>query len=233
MAEERLYAVLSEDIVESRRYTDLGPAVRDAIKGAYQACSEEFGDAVLGIDVFRGDSWQVLVRVPGLALRVGLLMRALIRSNAELSGADTRLAIGVGAVEFVDEQNLSESQGEAFTLSGEALERLQGGGNRMAVALPARWRSHPGERPLVSQETLDTMMALLDAICTSWTAVMAETVAGALRGWTQQRIAEGRGVAQSTASRMLDRANWAAVAAAVKWWEDWVGECTAMTRPVR
>ena len=55
MAEERLYAVLSGDIVESRRYTDLGPAVRDAIKGAYQACSEEFGDAVLGIDVFRGD----------------------------------------------------------------------------------------------------------------------------------------------------------------------------------
>ncbi|MBD3291791.1 MAG: hypothetical protein GF393_02640, partial [Armatimonadia bacterium] len=87
MAEERLYAVLSGDIVGSRRFSEKGPAIRDAIKDAGVACAEAFEEALEGMppaDVFAGDSWQMLLRAPGPALRVGLCMRALVKSSERL-----------------------------------------------------------------------------------------------------------------------------------------------------
>ncbi|MFO8080031.1 MAG: hypothetical protein R6V07_06960, partial [Armatimonadota bacterium] len=66
MSDERLYAVLSGDIVESRRYIEKGPALRDAIKAAYGECAQEFdGLAEMpAVDVFAGDSWQIMAQSP-------------------------------------------------------------------------------------------------------------------------------------------------------------------------
>ena len=217
MVEERLHAVLSGDIVGSRRFADRGPAVRDAIKIAYRACADEFGDELQGVDVFRGDSWQVLVRSPGLALRIGLLMWALIKSSAELPGADTRLAIGIGGVEFVDRDNLSESQGEAFTLSGEALDSLRDSKLRMAARVPDSWSDDAGL--LEPQATLDMAMALVDAISRHWTSSQAAAVARALMDLEQVRIAEELSISQSAVSQTLSSARWSAVEQAVGWWE--------------
>lgn len=220
MTEERLYAVVSGDIVGSRRFSEKGPAIRDAIKDAGVACAEAFDEALGGmppVDVFAGDSWQMLIRSPQPALRVGLCMRALIKSSERLPKADTRLAIGIGTVDFVDDHSASEGQGEAFGLSGEALDSLQNSKVRMAARVPETWRDDAGR--LDVQDTLDTMMVLVDAICRDWTVVMAETVSGALRGWTQEKIARMRGVQQSTTSRMLASARWPSLSASLKWWE--------------
>ncbi|MFW6437519.1 MAG: hypothetical protein ACOCZ7_00780 [Armatimonadota bacterium] len=219
MAEREIRAVLTGDIVLSARFAESGPAISSAIKDAYRAGEDAFEGALTGVDVFRGDSWQVLVNSPAHALRVALLMRALIRSRKDLPNADTRVAIGIGEVTFVDPHNVSESQGEAFRLSGEALESLSRSSVHMAAVIPAEWVTDTPSQLLRPQETLDTVMILLDAICGSWTAVMAETVAGALRGWTQERIGDERGVTQSTASRVLSSAKWSAVEQALDWWE--------------
>ncbi|NLO05484.1 MAG: hypothetical protein GX131_06590 [candidate division WS1 bacterium] len=218
MSDGRVCAVLTGDIVLSKRFTEKGPAISITIREAYRAAEDAFEDTLVGLDVFRGDSWQMLLRAPNKALRIALLMRALIRSRKDLPHADTRIAIGLGELAFVDHQNISESQGEAFTLSGQALERLTGGDVRLAAALPGSLAPQ-GTQLLSPQETLDTVMTLLDTICAGWTAAKAETVAGALRGWKQERIADERGVAQSTISRVLSSANWTAICQAVEWWE--------------
>jgi len=220
MADEKVYAVLSGDIVGSGRFSDRGPAIRDAIKAAGAACVEAFEETLEDmppVDVFAGDSWQMLLRSPGPALRVGLLMRALIKSSERLPKADTRLAIGIGTVDFVDHESASEGQGEAFGLSGAALDALQDIKVRMAARVPETWRDDAGR--LDVQDTLDTMMVLVDAICTGWTGSQATAMAGALMGLEQTRIAEQSSVSQPAISQALSAGNWAAIAEAVAWWE--------------
>lgn len=222
MTDRRLYAVLSGDIVESRRFVDRGPAIRDAIKAAYRTCVKAFPEALgemPSVDVFAGDSWQMLISSPAPALRVGLCMRALIKSNEALSKVDTRVAIGIGAVEFIDRENLSESQGEAFMLSGGALERLRSDGVRLGVAVPAAWGER--EQVLDPQQTLDVMMTLLDGICGGWTSVQAGTVARALGGASQMEIASDLSISQPSVSKALGAARWSDVEEVLGWWMCW------------
>ena len=222
METDRVYAVISGDIVQSRRFSSMGPLLRDAIKQAYLQCAEAFDDALGGlpeVDVFAGDSWQVLVSSPARSLRVGLCMRALLKSYRELPSADTRIAIGIGDVEFVDEDSLSQSQGEAFMLSGEALDRLRDESVRMAVSLPERWTAHVTEQLFEPQGTLDAMMALLDAICADWTARQAGIISRALMGRTQVETAQEMSISQPAVSQSLDAAKWAAVEGPLQWWE--------------
>jgi hypothetical protein len=220
MSDDRVYAVISGDIVKSRRYAERGPAIRDAIKDAWGECAEAF-DALAEmpeVDVFAGDSWQILLPSPAPALRVGLCMRALIKSDERLPKADTRLAIGIGTVDFVDQDSVSEGQGEAFGLSGEALDALQGSKLRMTVRVPETWSDRGGL--LDPQATLDTMMALVDAICSDWTASQAAVVAGALMELDQTRIGEQLSISQPAVSQALHGANWRAVERTVRWWEE-------------
>ena len=218
MDDDRLYAVISGDIVESRRFMEKGPALRDAIKGAGANCAEAFEGAVCGtppIVVFAGDSWQMLINSPAPALRVALCMRTLIKSSERLAKADTRLAIGIGTVEFIDRDNLAESQGEAFTLSGEALDLLRNDGLRIAVRLPQAG----DDGPFDAQDTLDAMMTLLDAVCGEWTSRQSAIVAGALMGLDQMRIGDRLSITQPAVSQALRSAGWPSVEQTVRWWE--------------
>jgi hypothetical protein len=220
MTEETLCAVVTGDIVESRRFMDQGPALRDSIKDAYSRCNEAFDEALGGlppVDVFAGDSWQIMVRRPSSALRVGLCMRALIKSDEQLAKADTRLAIGIGDADFIEEEDLSESQGEAFTLSGEALAALQDARVRIAVRGPAAWAAADG--PFEPQATVDAMMALLDALCQDWTPSQSAVVAEALMGLGQERVGERLSISQPAVSQALRASNWQAVEQAIQWWE--------------
>jgi hypothetical protein len=218
MSDDPIYAVISGDIVESRRYAAQGPAIRDAIKAAWRECAGAFDalDGTPAVDVFAGDSWQILLPCPAPALRVGLCMRALIKSDERLPKADTRLAIGIGTVDFVDQDSVSEGQGEAFGLSGEALDSLQDSKVRMAVRLPETWSDEGGL--LDPQTTLDTMMALADAICADWTASQAAVVAGALMELDQTRIGEQLSISQPAVSQALRAARWNPIEQAADWW---------------
>lgn len=222
MPDTEWYAALTGDIVGSRRFAAQGPTVGDAIKDAYDEVVEAFPEALSGlpaVDVFAGDSWQVVTRMPALSLRIGLCMRALIRGDARLPDADSRLSIGVGSVDFIAEPNLSESQGEAFRLSGQGLERLKAGDGRLAVAVEGLTNGPPNGCAVETADALETVAGLLDALCQGWTASRARAVAGALRGWTQQQIAGDSGVSQPYVAKALARAHWDAVEGAVEWWE--------------
>ena len=74
-----------------------------------------------GPEIFRGDSWQLLVSPSRYALRLACFIRAGLRSR---SLADTRIGIGLGDVEMHGDRP-GQSDGIAFRLSGRALDGLK------------------------------------------------------------------------------------------------------------
>jgi hypothetical protein len=201
---DKQYAVITGDIVRS---SALSPAERRRLLKVIDAGSRQLrriltASVPLDIDVFRGDSWQMLVTDPAQSLRAALLFRAHLRWQMESHHFDTRLAIGVGTADLLPRRRVSEGSGEAFRLSGLALDRMKK--RRMSF-------SSPGSG---CERQLDVVVHLLDGIAVHWTDKQAHAVIGAMQGWTQEKIARSWGdppITQQTAAQHLEGAGWYAV----------------------
>jgi len=167
----RVFAVLTGDIVGSRQ---LPPERLERVRRVIAAGAAQFRRrqprALCGVpEVFRGDAWQLLLREPRWALRLALLLRAELLAGND---AITRVAIGVGAVDTIDRRRISLSTGEAFTLSGHALDHITGYFD-LTGALPERAAALAGWFP--------AMLHVCSGLVRSWTRRQAEIVGLALR----------------------------------------------------
>ena len=137
-----VYAVLTGDIIASSGMSaETLSGVRAGLQEAaevfcngYKSSVEARMDRAADIDMYRGDGWQLLLTEQALALRLALFLRATLRAK---HGADTRIAIAVGGCDEINGEKLSLSVGEAFTLSGRALEGMTGYFDMTAVHPPA------------------------------------------------------------------------------------------------
>ena len=166
----RVFAVLTGDIVSSRRLSvERLERTRRLIASGAAEFRRRQPRAFSGVpEVFRGDAWQLLLREPRWALRVALLMRALLLARNDVR---TRVSIGIGAVEAIDRRRISLSTGEAFTLSGHALDHITGYFD-LTGALPER------AAPLAAW--FPAMLHLCSGLMRSWTRRQAEIVSLAL-----------------------------------------------------
>ena len=165
-----VFAVLTGDIVSSRQLSAgrLGRARGLIAEGAARFRRRQ-PRALCGMpEVFRGDAWQLLLREPRWALRVALLMRALLLAGSDVR---TRVSIGIGAVDVIDRRRISLSTGEAFTLSGHALDHITGYFD-LTGALPERAAPLAGWFP--------AMLHLCSGLVRPWTRRQAEIVSCAL-----------------------------------------------------
>lgn len=212
----RIGAVLTGDIVGS---TSLSPGdlsrLLEAISGAVDAVEGWEPSIVIGApEFFRGDSWQVLVGRPEMALRAALRIRA----GAVASGiADTRVAIAIGNIEPFDSGNISRSSSEAFIASGRLADTM--GKRRLALALPS------GFGPLGVWVPLG--VELCGALADEWSARQAEVVSEALDPAAdgQEAIADRFGMTIQNVSKLFARAKWDPIEAALNAFEarDWLG----------
>jgi hypothetical protein len=196
----RIYAVISGDIIGSSK---LPPPERaelpDLMKQASNDLRAFMGQVVpLEVDIFAGDSWQLLVSEPGEALRAAIFYRSSIIAATQKK-MDTRLVIALGKVDFIPGERVSEGDGEAFRLSGKALRESVGKQQMRFVAGPA-----------AESETWDATLGLLDVIVRRWTARQAQAVLGALQGWVQAEIAArcSPPIERETVTRFLATASW-------------------------
>lgn len=176
-------AVLSGDVVGSSALSlDTRRRLAPTLAAATETLRAALGAAAvpLAVDVYGGDAWQLLLPRPSTSLRAALLLRAVLRSELgddRAAPVDTRVVIARGGVDFVAEDRVSRSEGEAFRLSGRTLTGL---GPRRLAFVPAG-RSHLHDWDVVAR--------LLDVIVSDWTAKQARAMVGALQGWRQDRIA--------------------------------------------
>lgn len=109
-------------------------------------------------EIFRGDSFQVILDNPSKAALIALIIRSGLKSLTpdEIKTTwDARISIGIGSVNF-DSGNVVTSDGEAFRLSGRNLDIM---GKRRLIVNTC-WE--------YVNEELKVSTAFLDNLVTHW-----------------------------------------------------------------
>ncbi len=195
------YAVLTGDLVDSSK---LSPEHRqrmlEILKEAFAAVDELLEPA--GFEIYRGDSFQGLVKDPSRALEASLVIRSTLRMDQPDDAPvnwDARTAIGIGTLENLPER-VSEGTGEAYRRSGPLLDDMKGD-RRLRLATP--WEE--------IDEELNTQAALLDAVIAKWSPGQAEVVCALLGGRSRKEIGRNLGISQAAVHYRVKGAGWTAV----------------------
>lgn len=129
--DRKIHAIITGDIVRSE-------SIRldkrdDLIKTLRCALEELQRHSPMKMEIYRGDSFQIIADNPAKSLRIASMIRAYLIGNApenEKNGWDARISIGIGAIEYKGE-SIVVSDGEAFRLSGRGLDNIEK--NRLAI----------------------------------------------------------------------------------------------------
>lgn len=215
---DKLYAIITGDIVASSLLSsNKRKMLHKVMVDSSKVLQDEFKDAVpMGVDIFRGDSWQIILSKPAKALRLALFYRAILRAKMESHRFDTRMAIALGHVDFIPGNRVSEGYGEAYQLSGKALESMPKASN-MSFVLPG----------MELEKVLNVVIQLIDSISSRWSDRQALAITGALRGWKQEKIAEKwwkKKVSQQAVAQHLSRAGWYPVEKGILFFEQCLRE---------
>jgi len=203
-------AVLTGDIVGS---TELDGQHRAALSSylfdAWEEARRIWGSEALQTppDVFRGDSWQVIVESAPHSLRVALYLRCRLRVAAPpRPSLRTRISVGIGNVDFRPTDRQMSGGGSAFIISGKLLDNMP----------RDRWLAIgvADTAPHIASSATRAVAALLDTIAGAWTENQSQAVAGRLAGLKQKDIAamwaQGPTSQQAVATH-LRRADWDAI----------------------
>ncbi len=189
------------------------------MKNASKAVRRNFRRSVpLDLDVFRGDSWQLLISDAGLSLRIAIFLRAYLRAHAGIRRFDTRMAIAIGTVDFVTDDRVSKGDGQAYRYSGNALEQMPKS-SYMCFHFPSRQ----------NEESLNVLVQLMDVLATNWSGRQSLAITGALQGLKQEKIGSlwEPSITQQSVNRHLQRAGWFAVEKGIKFFEKQFGSAVS------
>lgn len=204
-----LYGVLTGDLVGS---SNLSPTALDEVRNFLQAVPGQF-NAVFpksirkGVDIVRGDGWQMLMLETRLAVRAALYVRFSLKARFEM---DSRVAIGIGRVASLHRSSLAKSSGTAFQISGSSLDGMSAD-RRMAYV------EEDADTRLAEAESL--LLLWLDRLATEATKAQCSSLSGALLNMTQPELARLEKVAQPTVNKKLRAAGWQDMEVILDHWE--------------
>lgn len=152
--------VITGDLVNS---SHIATKWRQTVMDALNACVKDFSSLTpIKMEMYRGDSFQVVVDNPELALSVAIALRAKLKASTPDKSEvwDARLSLGIGDVSFTS-GNILTSDGEAFRLSGRAFDNI--GKKRLCISTP--WAELDND--------LDLVTRFADSIVSGWTEKQA------------------------------------------------------------
>ena len=203
---DRYYAVITGDIIGFKKLPlDVRKNMHRTISGVSRALRTAFpGLLPYDLSVFRGDGWQMLLIEPVWALRAALFTRGFIRASESAHRVDTRMAIGIGRVDYVPENHVTAGDGEAYRCSGKLLGEMDG---------PGRGTIRYGAPGVPDAPALDVIARLTGALADHWSDRMARAMVGALRGESLGRIAAtwSPPVTRQAVGKHLERAGWPSI----------------------
>lgn len=184
-------AVLTGDIVNSEQVDDNQRALLIRVIRDINNLQEW---SPLSMDLFRGDSFQIVLGNPSMALLIATMARAYLLSNTPSNSPimwDARIAIGIGTVSY-NSDSVVTSDGEAYRLSGRRLDSM----TKERLAVDTCWEDVNGE--------LNVGIAFIDDLINGWTPVQAQAVyLSVAKKLPQTEIANNLGKSQQAISKIL------------------------------
>jgi len=187
-----IHAVLTGDVVNS---TLLEPSQEKKLLKLLQHILSDHKQ-----EFFRGDSFQAYIKESSQALRNALQCRtAAIGLQPDQSPAvsDVRISIGIGQVES-PVRTLATAKGEAFLLSGRALDAMDKTEGRLIIITENKLTNY----------AFSVMSDYINSIYKQMTPKQAEVIFELLKGYSQQHVAEKLNRSKSTISQHVTAGRW-------------------------
>lgn len=194
MNKNKIYAVITGDIVKSGKFGSDREKALKTLKDALNSLSKFKKKSIEGVsDIFRGDSFQIVISEPKHALEIAIYLKAKLLSKT-IKGKiiDVRIAIGIGEIESLNRKNIQESDGEAFRLSGNALD---------GISKYRRFSIKSSINELNKQ--CEFISSSIDSITRRWSPEQAEAILLWLKGSTQTSISKKLGISQPAVNQRL------------------------------
>ena len=214
--------VITGDIVDSR---EISITIRELLYADLKSFLESLKKSkwIDKFELFRGDSFQCIVKQKEETLKIALMIRLFVKSYITLeqkqkyanylgkgkvaskgyypSQLDIRVAIGIGAFDFLNKKTLAHSDGEAFYLSGGGLDEIKTMPYRMVVKT----------NNIEFTNAIEPSISLMDALIQKWTVNQSETVLLKLEGCKEDEIARQLKISQSAVNQRTKTAQWYAI----------------------
>ncbi len=214
--DNRSYAVLTGDIIESSKLSsDVRQDVVSAISSITKDMVSIFNDVeIIGPNIYRGDGWQMLFSTPRYAMKAAFYVRAHLKANYN---ADTRVCVGIGPVDSLPSEGLSQASGPAFYLSGTGLDTLKKKDHMSCWFIEPVRELNPlnADEHTFLNAYINSALFFASRLADGWTKAEAWAIYKTLEGATQEGIAsdwiEGDLTSQQNVAKTLERAGWSAI----------------------
>lgn len=201
---KKIYSVLTGDIVKSSK---LSLEKHKLLIKVLRSCSAELSNVFPGAlkyqpELFRGDSWQLLIQKPEMALSVALFYRAYLKAKMQIDSIDARMALSFGTVDIIASEL---GVGDAYKISGKALDKK---GKRKMKFVSGVIPEH---------EPIDLIVQNTDYISSRWTSRQSKIILLSLQNKNQKIIARKLHITQQAVSQHLDSAGWTIISANISY----------------
>ncbi|MBN1117402.1 MAG: hypothetical protein JXA77_09375 [Bacteroidales bacterium] len=165
-------------------------------------------------EIYRGDSFQVEITDPSLALLTSIKIKAAIKCIKHI---DVRLAIGIGDKTY-QATNITESNGSAFVNSGDIFESLVKKKQNLAISTPS----------VEFNKEMNLLFRLALIAMDNWTINSAEMIHLTLSnpGYSQKELGKMLGIKQNAVSNRLKRAYYDEISELIKRYQNKIKEIT-------
>lgn len=205
-----MIAVLTADLIDSSLYEEnVLLEVLNGLKQEFNAITEEYDKEEVRLQIYRGDSFQGIIKSPENALQIALQIKTAInrihfketkKSKAYSKIADFKIAIGIGAQD-VEREAIAESNGPAFQFSGRTLDEMK--------TEHRKTKLKTGNEEINAE--FNTSLYLLDTITDKWSTASAEVVYYLLKGLKEREVASAINISQSAVNQRKKAAGWDAI----------------------
>lgn len=205
-----MIAVLTADLIDSTLYDEeVLKKVLDTLSSEFDHITREYKKNGVRFNIYRGDSFQGIIKDPANALLISLQIKAAVnrihlkktrKSRTYSKIADFKIAIGIGSIDL-ERKAIAESNGQAFQFSGRSLDEMKNENRKTRLKTPE----------VEVDDEFNTSFYLMDTITDKWSTAAAEVVYYLLKGLKEREIAEELKITQSAVNQRKKASGWEAI----------------------